>query len=292
MHARHSYATVEGVRLHWAECGGPSHKTPVVLLHGMNDSHLTWRRIAPLLADRRVLMPDAPGYGLSERPDASYALDWHAHVMAAWLRRLGLCQVDVLGHSFGGGVAQMMLLEEGIEVRRMCLIASGGLGRSVGFWLRLAAFPLMVELLGQPFMAPCTRLVLRGARASISEQYIAELSAMNAASGTARAFARTVAGVISWRGQTRNFFHRAHEIARLPAISVCWGDRDLVIPHEEALAFVEAMEDVAFHSFEGCGHYLHHQRPDELAQTVRAFLDAPHAPPARVRAAAQQAPAA
>ena len=134
MSASHS-AVVDGIRLHWAECGVTTDRIPLVLLHGLNDSHLTWKRIAPLLADnRRVLMPDAPGSGLSERPDASYRLEWHAHVIARWLEGLGLSEVDIVGHSFGGGVGQMMLLEPKLTIRRLGLVASGGLGPRVAFW--------------------------------------------------------------------------------------------------------------------------------------------------------------
>jgi pimeloyl-ACP methyl ester carboxylesterase len=83
---REHFTTVEGVRLHWIEMGEPSAAAPVVLLHGLNNSARTWAHVAPLLAvDRRVLMPDLPGHGLSERPNAGYELDWYAHVVARWL---------------------------------------------------------------------------------------------------------------------------------------------------------------------------------------------------------------
>ena len=47
---RHSFLSVEGMRLHWAELGEASQRVPVVLLHGLNDSYLTWQRVAPELA--------------------------------------------------------------------------------------------------------------------------------------------------------------------------------------------------------------------------------------------------
>jgi pimeloyl-ACP methyl ester carboxylesterase len=97
---RHAYANVDGTRIHWAEMGEANDSVPIVLLHGINDSHLTWRRIAPLLAShRRVLMPDFPGCGLSERPDASYTLQWHAHIIASWMALLHIGQADIVGHS-------------------------------------------------------------------------------------------------------------------------------------------------------------------------------------------------
>ena len=44
---RHSFVSVDGMRLHWAESGEASQRVPVVLLHGLNDSYLSWKRVAP-----------------------------------------------------------------------------------------------------------------------------------------------------------------------------------------------------------------------------------------------------
>src|SRR4029079_19372175 len=98
--------------------------------------------MSPLCAlRRRVLMRDLPGHGHSGRPDASYELAWHSGIIARWLRVLSLDHAHVARHSFGGGVAQMLLLERPLRIRRMALVASGGLGRDVGWVLRLASLP-------------------------------------------------------------------------------------------------------------------------------------------------------
>jgi pimeloyl-ACP methyl ester carboxylesterase len=284
MELRSSFATIRGVRVHWAECGPASNKVPLVLLHGISDSHLTWKPVAAALAaDRRVLMPDAPGCGLSDRPDASYALRWHAGVLTDWLKTLGLTMVDVVGHSFGGGLAQMLLVQRSLRVRRLGLIASGGLGRRVGILLRIAALPGLVEYFGQPFMAAGTRLALRGVGPFIAAEDVEALSAMNATSGTARALARTMQDVLSLRGQSRHFFHHVHEMNELPPVTLFWGDRDLVTPIEDALAFLRKVRHVTLHRFNGCGHYVHHEQPELLVQKLLTFLDAPFALPLRVR---------
>jgi len=44
-------------------------------------------------------MPDLAGHGVSGRPDATYALDWHAGIVAGWLDAPGLDEVDIVGHS-------------------------------------------------------------------------------------------------------------------------------------------------------------------------------------------------
>src|SRR5689334_4064034 len=87
---RHISLSIDGMRLHWAELGTATDRVPVVLLHGILDAHLTWKGVAGALAtDRRVLMPDLLGCGLSDRPDASYELGWHARVIARWLEAIG-----------------------------------------------------------------------------------------------------------------------------------------------------------------------------------------------------------
>lgn len=281
---RHSYADVEGVHLHWAELGERGERTPLVLMHGMADSHLTWRKAAEELAgDRLVLMPDLPGCGLSGRPDASYELEWHAQIIARWLELLGLSSVDVVGHSFGGGVAQMLLLACPERIRRVVLAASGGLGREVGFWLKFATFPHFVERYGQPFMAFGTRQALGHSSDESDKQDSDALSAMNAERGTARAFSRTVRDVINFRGQTRHFLQRAHEVTVFPPIAVLWGERDTLIPIAHGRSFVERAAGAVFTSFPDCGHYLHQERPAEFVQAVREFLDAQDAAEVRLR---------
>jgi pimeloyl-ACP methyl ester carboxylesterase len=274
----HHFARVDGVRIHWAELGKPTGEPPLVMLHGLNDCYRTWRQVAPRLArDRRVLMPDLPGHGLSGRPDASYELRWYAHVMARWLEAAGVERADLVGHSFGGGVAQMMLLECPERIRRLVLVSSGGLGREITASLRLASIPLVVERLGQPFMGPCTRLALKATGDVISSEDMARLSAMNAQNGSARAFARTVRDIIDWRGQRRTFFQRAAELPALPPIAVFWGDRDDVIPISHAEALAKAVHGVRVTRFEGCGHYPHHQKPDRFVDALRDFLETPDA---------------
>jgi pimeloyl-ACP methyl ester carboxylesterase len=281
---RHAVAEVDGVDLHWVEYGDASDRAPVLFLHGLNDSHLTWRRVASALAvDRRVLALDLPGHGLSGRPDASYKLDWYAGIVAKWIHTMGLEPVDIVGHSLGGGVAQALLLEKSVTIRRLVLAASGGLGKDVAFVLRLASLPSVVELFGQPFMAMGTSLALRPWRAVLPLEHIEELSAMNGREGSARAFSRTVRDVIDWRGQKKSFFTRASEIGELPPITVLWGDCDPIIPIAHGRAFARAVDGVRFEELTGCGHYLHHDAPEAFLRSVRDALDAPSWPEMHLR---------
>jgi len=276
----HSVVRVRDVDLHWAEMGaGP----PLVLLHGLCDSHRTWFPVAPALArKRRVLMLDLAGHGESSRPDASYTLDWHANMVAAWLEALELHEVDLVGHSFGGGVAQWMLLAHRSRVRRLGLESAGGLGREVGASLRWASFPFFVERFGQKFMSFGTTRALNAAGGAFSDEEIAILAKYNSIPGTARAFSRSVRDVINGRGQYRHFLDRAHEVRSLPPIAIFWGDDDPLIPVAHGIDAASLLGGVILTRFPGVGHFPHRQEPARFVETLETFLDARDLPSPRL----------
>ena len=221
-------SAIDGTALHWAELGSGR---PLLLLHGLSDSHRTWRRVAHQMSQtHRVLMLDLAGHGLSGRPDSPYDLDWHAEVVGRWIDSLGLDDFDLVGHSFGGGVAQYLLLTHAERVRRLGLVAPGGLGREVGLGLRLLSLPGSEHVI-QPFLGVGTRIALRTVcRSAFSPEAARWQAWANSAPGTARAMARTVRGVIDLGGQHRHFLDRAHEVEHLPPIAVYWGERDPILP--------------------------------------------------------------
>lgn len=126
-----------------------------------------------------------------------------------------------------------------------------------------------------------TKLTLATERDAHIRFDIEEAARTNAIEGTARAFARTVRGVIGLRGQHRSFYQRAHMIPTLPPIRVFWGGRDTIIPASHADQFARVVEGVSVRRFERAGHYLHRDDPERFVAEVRDFLDSPTQPSTR-----------
>jgi pimeloyl-ACP methyl ester carboxylesterase len=79
--------------------------------------------------ERELIAFDAPGAGLSQRPRRPLRMRGLARVVAELLDALGLGRVDVLGYSFGGGLAQELAHRAPERVRRLVLCATApGLG--------------------------------------------------------------------------------------------------------------------------------------------------------------------
>jgi pimeloyl-ACP methyl ester carboxylesterase len=272
-----------GTTIAWSEMGaGP----PLVLVHGFQQSHRTWRRVAPLLAESfRLLMLDLPGHGLSGRPDAEYTLTWYAATVSAWLEAIGVARAHVCGHSFGGGIAQWMLLEHRDRVDRLALVAPGGLGREVGMGLRRATVPV----LGRAFTPlviryglPLAMRVRPSAFGGVEADEIECAAEMNRIPGTDRAFQRSVEAVINRRGQYVRTMDRIHEVASLPPMALFWGEDDPVIPHRHGRAVFERVTGITLKTYPKVGHFPHLEVPEIFARDLRAFLSDPDRPGARL----------
>lgn len=100
----HRTVTVGDVDLHVATTG-PADGPAVLLLHGWPHTGLSWRRVAPLLDGYRLVVPDLRGLGGSSVPDGPYDKLTVAGDVAGLADRLGLDDVVVVGHDWGGVVA-------------------------------------------------------------------------------------------------------------------------------------------------------------------------------------------
>lgn len=97
---------------------------PLLLLTGIGANLDMWRPFERLLRGRALLAVDAPGAGLSDRPRYPMRMRGLADVIVALLDELHLGEVDVLGYSFGGLLAQELAHRAPERVRRLILCAT------------------------------------------------------------------------------------------------------------------------------------------------------------------------
>lgn len=102
---------VNGVRLSYRQSGkGPT----VVLVHGLaaNQAFWRWELIDALTREHQVLTLDLPGHGHSATPASGYRPSDLAELVGGLLDQLGIGQVHLVGHSFGGCVALQLALQQ------------------------------------------------------------------------------------------------------------------------------------------------------------------------------------
>jgi haloalkane dehalogenase len=78
-------------------------EVPVVFLHGNPTSSYLWRNVIPYVAGQaRCLAADLIGMGESGKPDIAYRLADHVRYLDAWFDAMGLGEVVIVGHDWGG----------------------------------------------------------------------------------------------------------------------------------------------------------------------------------------------
>ena len=77
----------------------------IVFLHGNPSTSLTWRKVLPLVGPGRLIAPDLIGMGRSGKPAGDHRFADHARYLDAFFDALGLDEIILVGHDWGGSLA-------------------------------------------------------------------------------------------------------------------------------------------------------------------------------------------
>lgn len=254
------------------DCGlrGESSRTTVLILHGQPGSSAVWREVAQRLSlTRRVVVPDRPGWGASRvlaRGLAANA-DWADHL----LDRLGVADVVVVGHSWGGAAALTLALRHPARVRALVLVGSVGPAPSLSAVDHLLAAPFVGDLLVGASLHAASRLLVLP---PLQRWFAPELARVRPT--VARDILR------GWRGhraRTSFLVEQRALVRELPALethleriavpaTVVVGERDRVVHPRVAELLVTRLPHAHLHRLAGLGHLLAAEAPVELAHII------------------------
>lgn len=232
--------------------------TPVVLLHGLGASVEVWSATFPALdGHRRVLAVDLPGFGRSDKPEASYTLSYMADFVRGFLDVMAVERATLVGHSLGGGVALRLALDIPARLERLVLIAPAALGRGGSPVLRLMFLPGVGELLSRPSRAGTERffkLATHDPRV-VTDAIIDVAFQLAQLPGARQAFLRTLRAQANGLGQRNSVFGPILAgLGRVAAPTlVLWGRQDRIIPVAHAKV-ARAIAGARVEVWDGCGH--------------------------------------
>lgn len=275
-----------GVRICTAIGGnGP----PLLLLHGHPQTHLTWHKVAPRLAERfTVVATDLRGYGDSAKPDGgadhiNYSKRAMAADQIAVMRALGHERFGVVAHDRGARVAHRMALDHPGSVGKIVLIdiaptatmyarTDMEFARRYFWWFFLIQpYPLPERLIGGDpdfFLEKhiAGQIKIEG---SVEPGVMAQYRRCYADPATRHAICedyRAAAGI--------DLVHDAADADRrieAPLLAL-WGARGTVGALYDVLAtWREKARDVRGHAID-CGHSPQEEAPDALLHCLEDFL--------------------
>ncbi len=256
---------------------------PVVLLHGLLQSHRTWLPLAGDLGrDHLVIAPDLFGHGASEKHPGDYSLGAHAATIRDLLDALEIPRATLVGHSLGGGVALQFGYLFPTRMSKIVLVSSGGLGRELSLLLRAPTIPgagwvlpvlasRYVRVSGEAIGRTLSRLGLRSGH-DVEQAWQGFVSLADADSR--RAFLATARAVVGPEGQRVSAHDRLGLLAGTPTLLV-WGGRDPLIPAQHGRVAHELIPGSRLVIFPAAGHFPHLDEPRRFADLLREFVSEP-----------------
>lgn len=270
---------VRDLRAHYLEAG---EGTALVLLHGsaIDSSLLSYGPSLPGLARHyRVIAPDWPGYGKSERPVRALGITDYVRFLEAFLDALGLERIHLAGFSMGGGAALGFALEHPERVGKLVLVDAYGLGHEVHIpflpYLALKAPRLTATFWGgiklsRHLLSIFLKTFVFADRRKVTPTLVHEVYEQLKSPEVERAFMRWIRGEVGWRRLTTNYAGRLGELA-VPTL-LLHGARDLIVPASRSRRAAERIPDARLHIVPRCGHWVPREASEVFEREVLEFL--------------------
>lgn len=261
--------TVGGRTLRVSVREGSGATPPLLLMNGIGASLEVLQPFVDALDRRRtVIRFDVPGVGGSPRPVVPYVLATLTPVVAGLLSRLGHDDaVDVLGLSWGGGLAQHFAVQHRRRCRRLVLAATGTGSFMVPGSPRVLTKMLTPRRHRDPEYAREVAGLLYGGTLRTHPERAARILHAASRLGPRRGYYYQLAASAGWSSLP---FLR---LIRQPTLLVA-GDDDPIVPVANARLMARLIPDATLHLYRG-GHLALLTEAHQLAPVVERFLDAP-----------------
>jgi pimeloyl-ACP methyl ester carboxylesterase len=270
---------IAALNLFFFDTGEGGQATPILLIHGLGDEADTWRHVIPAIAaTHRVIAPDLPGFGRSDKPKRRYSIPFLRDTLVELLDRLAIPRVILVGHSAGAGIAQAIALANPTRVERLILISGSLVAKENPANLSLLLFLLpgvgewlYTRLRNDPQMAYKTLEAYYynlPALPQVDRDFLYQrVNERVWSDGQRQGFLATLRGLVSWLPAQQK---------RLPAqlqgwntpTTVIWGENDQVNPVANARALVALLPSARLVLVPAAGHNLQQEKAGLVVQEI------------------------
>lgn len=229
---------------------GTVHRPTIVFLHGWSISTEPYRDCLNSLAEKYwIVALDLPGFGRSPYSGALLSYQTYANCIVMLLKKLRLDRFELIGHSFGGGVALALAAAIPSQVNSLIVIDSTGIPRSltkliqgrfaklpqqIAQWRPLPSLKFLSAVLHNSIFQPSH--LIEGAKIALNED------------------------LRPWLSEIKS-----------PSL-VLWGERDEFIPLASGHELVEAIPNSRLQIVPGGYHEWNIMQPEKFAAIALDFF--------------------
>lgn len=269
--ASHFLTVNGGINLHYSELG-PANGHPILFLQGSGPGASGWlnfRYNAQAFADAgyRVIIPDLPGFGDSDKPDTDYTLDFFVQTVIEFADQLDVSRFALVGNSLGGAISLGLALAHPQRISHLILMGCGGLEDQMTYFQTMSGIQAMTRIpLDSPDFTPAylkevLQLIVHNP-SFITDELIAERFRV----------LKTQNSSVFKRMVIPNLSARLGEISQ-PVLGF-WGGQDNFCPVSGAEKIVKHCPNAQMITLSQCGHWAMIEHADLFNRRSLEFLEA------------------
>lgn len=245
---------------------------PLIMIIGSSSTMDLWppELLSRLSSNHKVVIFDNRGMGYTTATPGNFSIDQFAEDTSGLMDALGIKKANILGWSMGSFIAQELALNHPDKVDNLVLYASD-CGGSHAIPPSAEVLQEMTNTTGSPgergmrlFSLLFPEEWLRGHQDFYKQFPVPKETT------SPENIARQNVAIEYWTGT----YDRLSNISRPTLIIV--GTDDEIAPPENSLILAEQIPDSWLIRFEGAGHGLIYQYPDEFSRIITDFLDMPN----------------
>lgn len=242
---------IDGTLINYTSFGSHNHQE-ILILHGWGQNSKDWEYIAQKLSVRySVTTLDLPGFGGSSNPPYAFNSLDYSEVVKEFVKKLGLKNLIIIGHSFGGKIAIMLAAENKLNINKLFLISPSGIENKSIFTNTKS---LIVKFLLKFFFWVPDKLRFKFSRLFASRDYLN--------SGQLKG---TIRNIIN-----ENVVNFAKKIF-IPTI-IIWGENDEEVPLTTAKYLKYLIKGSVLRILWGERHSVNIENPDKLYSLLSEYL--------------------
>jgi pimeloyl-ACP methyl ester carboxylesterase len=232
----------------------PEDKPVLVFLHGWGASGESFREVLSYCGEAIAL--DLPGFGGSEQPKGAWSLDEYVIFLRCFLEKMGIKNIILVGHSFGGSIAIRYAAEQK-GIKRLILIGSAGIRQKNALrkmlWFGVAkSFGWVLKL---PFVSMFRQRIRKQLYDRIGGEDYFE-------SGTMRVIYQKI---------IHQDIQKDASILEIP-VTLIWGENDIGTPLEDARRFQLLFQNSHLEVILQAGHYAFLDQPSRFREVFLTAL--------------------
>lgn len=272
----------QGLRLHYADWGNDA-ASPVILIHGGRDHCRSWDAVARALQPHfHVMAPDLRGHGDSEwAKGSSYSLSDYVYDLICLVRSASIHQAAIVGHSMGGMISLMYAGAYPDQVSHLAVldgvtVLPGSSRRQIH--QRITGWISQLDEIAERKNRVFRSVAEAAERISAHNIRLTSEQALHLASHGVK---RNADGSYSWKFDEYQSARAPYRLSpndhavlwsRITCPTLLLRGDESFLTDPEAAGVLAHFRQARLVTVVGAGHWLHHDKLDEVLAALRPFL--------------------